>query len=373
MPLRCLSPWGQELAIQHDAESWAALRARNLAERHLKLPCCESPVVLKQSRLGTRFFAHHRRGTCTSAPESKEHLYLKEIVARAATRAGWFVTTEERGTSSTGLDWVADVLCSREGNSRSVAFEIQCTRQSLEDTAQRQQRYQASGIRALWLMRQWNVPVSKETPAFAVRIGEDSCAEVLMPSGTWPPNYMLHLMGRTEPRWGQRVALDAFIEGALHGRLKFAPAVGQVVPARAMGAQTTCWKCKRQTCLLLGIELLLERTFPGFENARIGLDRIGSDPLRGAQWLSAHLPLDPLRANGVGEVKPRYSRTMDERYLSNGCVHCDALQGRMYEHEVAWEQAPLFETEVPVEAWLAENEDEPALLKRWWFDSTASS
>lgn len=373
MPLRCISPAGQELAFQHDTESWAALRARNLAEKHLRLPCCESPVVLKQSRLGTRFFAHRRRDACTSAPESQEHLHLKDIVARAATRAGWFVTTEGRGTSSTGQEWVADVLCSREGTSRSVAFEIQWRRQSLEDTFQRQQRYQASGIRALWLMRQWDVPVSKETPAFAVRIGEGSCAEVLMPSGIWPANDMLHLMGRTEPRWGQRVALDAFTAGALRGRLRFAPAVGQIVPARVIGAPTTCWKCKKPTCLLLGLELLLDRAYPGFGNAHIELNAIGSDPQRGAQWLSDHLAAEALKANGIGAVKARYSKTRGETYLSNGCVHCDVLQGSFFDHDVIDDQTSLFEADVPVEPWLAESSDEPAVLNRWWFDPTTSS
>lgn len=38
--------------------------------------------------------------------------------------------------------------------------------------------------------------------------------------------------------------------------------------------------------------------------------------------------LDPavLRVGGIGRIKPRRSRTRG-RYISNGCVHCDAILG----------------------------------------------
>lgn len=367
MPLRCLSLDSQELAFRHDAQSWSILRERNRLERHLRLPCCQAAVVLKVSRLGTRFFAHQRRGTCTTAAESPEHLLLKDIVARAAIEAGWKATTEVRGTSSVGEDWVADILCTREGSTSRVAVEIQWTRQTLDDTAERQRRYRDSGVRALWLMRQSDVPASEEIPAFTVRFGEDTTAEVLLPSADWPPNGQLHLFGRAEPRWGQRIRLNAFITGALQGRLRFAPAMGRTVPASVMGAMTKCWKCGQETRLFLGIDLLLERIYPGFGNVHITLAEIGKDPERGALWMAAHFPVEALVGRGIGAVKLRYSRTMSERYLSNGCLHCDALQGCMFEHEVAFESTPLWEVFVPIESWMADEREWPASLKRWWF------
>ena len=102
MPLRCTSSEGEEFAFRHSEQTWLILRDRNLADRHLKMACCGASVVLKQSRLGTRFFAHSRRGTCASGPESAEHRLLKEIAARAASRAGWEARTEVPGQSPDG-------------------------------------------------------------------------------------------------------------------------------------------------------------------------------------------------------------------------------------------------------------------------------
>lgn len=368
MPLRSLSPVGEVLAFRHDKLGWEALRKKNRLENHLKMPCCGAAVVLKESRLGTRFFAHRRRGACTTAAESAEHLLVKDIVAQAAVEAGWHAVTEARGTSPDGRDWVADILCSREAQERSVAFEVQWTRQTLTDTEERQRRYRESGVRTLWLMRQSDVPISEELPVFTVRLGECAKPEVLMPSGHWPPNDLLHLFGRAEPRWGQRIPLEMFVVGALRGRLSFAPATGKRVPAEATGAVSECWKCGKPTCLLLGFNLLLERVYSGFGNAHITLAEIGGNPERGARWVAGYFPQEKLKSVGVGAVKVRYSRTAGERYLSNGCVHCGALQGRFFEHEVAFESIPLLEAVVLVEPWMTEESQSPSTLRRWWFD-----
>ncbi|WP_240109622.1 hypothetical protein [Streptomyces sp. MUM 203J] len=44
------------------------------------------------------------------------------------------------------------------------------------------------------------------------------------------------------------------------------------------------------------------------------------------------------RADLTAQVKSRYSRTMRERQLTNGCRHCDALQGNFPVHEEAFDQ-----------------------------------
>lgn len=62
-------------------------------------------------------------------------------------------------------------------------------------------------------------------------------------------------------------------------------------------------------------------------------------------------------------VKSRYSRTMRERQLSNGCRHCDALQGNFPVQEEAFARVAatggpdgldtLLVAECPVLAWQA--------------------
>ena len=125
MPLSCQSPEGWEFAFRHSDETWSALRNRNSLARHLRMPCCSSTVVLKRSKLGTRFFAHTRCGPCTSGPETPEHLLLKDLTARAATSAGWEARTEVDEKSPDGCEWTADVLCTRPESEQPIAFEIQ--------------------------------------------------------------------------------------------------------------------------------------------------------------------------------------------------------------------------------------------------------
>src|SRR4051812_22670998 len=84
MPLRCLNGENDELAFQHDAESWEHLRQHNRAEGALVFPCCGASVSLRTSKLGTRYFAHKPGANCSSQPESQEHVLAKSIIAVAA-------------------------------------------------------------------------------------------------------------------------------------------------------------------------------------------------------------------------------------------------------------------------------------------------
>ena len=102
MPLSCKSGNISICAIEYDAAQWDELRSLNAADDHLRIGCCDSQVTLKTSKLGTRFFAHRRRGACTSAPETAEHLLVKEIIARAIAGTGWTVATEVRGNTPDG-------------------------------------------------------------------------------------------------------------------------------------------------------------------------------------------------------------------------------------------------------------------------------
>jgi len=48
------------------------------------------------------------------------------------------------------------------------------------------------------------------------------------------------------------------------------------------------------------------------------------------ELIMGHTDNKILASHGVGVIKSRYSKTVDGSYLSNGCYHCDAIQGDFF-------------------------------------------
>ena len=89
MPLRCFDPKaGNIQAFDLSADAWQVLRQKDKKTKHLQMPCCDSAVVLKRSKLGTQFFAHKAKSMCATAPEREEHLILKQEAVLAARKKG---------------------------------------------------------------------------------------------------------------------------------------------------------------------------------------------------------------------------------------------------------------------------------------------
>lgn len=181
MPLRCIDREGNQYhSFLMDEYEWTLLSGENKILKHLRMPCCAAPVVLKKSKLGTRFFAHQRKGPCVTKPESPEHLLLKSEVAAALLATGWDVTTEERGESAEGESWVADVLATK-GRLR-YAIEVQWSKQTDEKTIQRHFRYRASNVRCLWLFKQNPL---RDALVPALKVSQASDGRFYVPVDRW--------------------------------------------------------------------------------------------------------------------------------------------------------------------------------------------
>lgn len=306
MPLRCRAPEGELSAFQISADAWLELK-RHRRERELKMTCCDTPAIPKNSPLGTQFFAHQRIQACTTKPETKEHLFAKTVIARAALAAGWDVETESRGSTPTGEEWIADVLA-KKGTAR-VAFEVQWSSQTAEETLRRQARYAASGVRALWLLRQRKFPCSRALPAFHLTV-EDNAAVVGIP-------LMAIQCGGRE--WAQEVPLEAFVTGALSRRLQWAPVLREpsVQASIIIHCGTArCWNCRKDTRGVVSVSFGLE----GYESIVCAVEDFQSYDHLFASILSAA----EARRNGIGEITYRYGDGgLDRGYFSNGCLHCD--------------------------------------------------
>jgi len=175
MPLRAKINDSDVLAFDYSNESWEELK-NSQKRTQLTMPCCGGKAIPKTSPLGTFFFAHYRKPeNCYSQPESKQHILLKSVVAKAAKSIDWDVVTEYSEISPRGEKWIADVFCKRER--ARIALEVQLSKQGLNEFLRRQMRYKESGVRTAWFVSEKvekaisnniNYMVSKDLPVFVV-------------------------------------------------------------------------------------------------------------------------------------------------------------------------------------------------------------
>jgi len=295
MPLRCLDHAGASLdAVALTPLEWAALTTANRRDRHLRMHCCGSPVVLKTSRLGTRFFAHQALGGCASGDESPEHLHLKTLAIAAARAAGWTAEAEVAGCTPGGEPWRADVLATR-GRHR-VAVEVQWSGQADDETARRQARYAASGVRALWLFRRPGFAVDPDVPAVRVRGTLASGLTVLgLPAGD-------------------------FLTAVFERRLRFGIPSGVTARVTVGGIIAACYG-PRCGALNRAVERVIVSA--GTNDCDIALSHLGGHP----GPASAMLALLPRDRQGT-RIRPR---TMQGRtYFANECFACGLPFGEAY-------------------------------------------
>lgn len=116
------------------------------------------------------------------------------------------------------------------------------------------------------------------------------------------------------------------------------------------------------------------RRFPGCADIPVSIYSLSECIPNGDYVVASMLPLTLLKQHGVGAIKRRHSKAEGGDYLSNGCVHCDALQGRFFEHELVCETEKTFEVERRFEeSWAPLLEDSHSDIYRWWFDERASA
>ncbi|MFJ9508679.1 hypothetical protein ACIRPZ_33435 [Streptomyces anulatus] len=98
------------------------------------------------------------------------------------------------------------------------------------------------------------------------------------------------------------------------------------VVLRVLTLTRPCWSCGKDTVCLIG--LYPQRPAPGY----VGLYTTDNPH---TMALVQRLLQQHGHKDLAATIKSRYSRTMRERQLSNGCAHCDALQGNFPVHEEA--------------------------------------
>jgi hypothetical protein len=85
-----------------------------------------------------------------------------------------------------------------------------------------------------------------------------------------------------------------------------------------------CWKCKKSIPVVAGVRLTCQNE---------KFDQFFDFPFLIDELLKTTEVKKCLSNNQVGEVKERFSKTSNQEYLSNGCIHCDSIVGDFYLRE----------------------------------------
>ena len=286
--------------------------------------CCDTRSILKTSKLGTKFFAHYRKKNCEYGKESAEHIYIKNLISLAAKRLGWHVETEMKGETPSGDKWTADVYCVK--GKAKLAFEVQWSHQTRDEFLRRQKKYISSKIRCAWLYRVKgnklhfveDIPYEYDTPVFGMKSKSKQIKELYIPQFNEP--------------------LESFIEGMLQGKLVWSPKEGDRIKAEVIPHYEKCWKCKKETGVILGISL------KDMNDADIGFHKFSDENI--PEFLLHNGASECLSRFRIGKLKTRYSKTRGEGYLSNGCCHCDAIMGSFFISQALLEYYDEFPTPI---------------------------
>ena len=339
MPLRARLNGEDVYSYEFDENSWNELKA-SYKKQTLMMSCCNNKAIPKVSKLNNYFFSHARKGPCTSASETVEHIFLKTRIAKIASSLGWDVITEKVGETPDGDRWIADVFCTKR--EAKIAFEIQWSPQTEAEFKRRQEKYIRSGVRTAWLYKlrhnQEYFHTNYETPAFGIQHKKDS-----------------HEM--YVPQFNQTV--DDFVRGMLVGELKWRPHEGEELVGKLITYVQQCWQCKRNTRVILGIG------FYDRDGTELGLASFQEDGI--PEFILQQIGNSALAKNGIGSIKSRYHKNMAEAYISNGCRHCDAIQGASYYFDVWVEYAYTGSLGEPMMEFLFENSQATLHIEGKWY------
>jgi Competence protein CoiA-like family len=337
MPLRAFIDGHEVIAPLVREEEWQTLRRKVRSKiANVQMACCKAKGHLRISKLDTKHFVHTRGVQCDWAPETLYHLRAKQEIIEACHEAGFEARPEVSGT-----DWRADVLATK-GNVR-IAFEVQWSNQTEEETRERQLRYEKVGIRCCWFMRKppevlVEEPI-KAIPVFQLSVVDDKLLQVSLNRNTWP--------------------LYEFTKSLLSKRIRYCTSatLDSVQRVTIVFYETSCWRCGNRSHMYY-----LDEPY----RTRCGISR---DSIEGLAIKYSECPeeltteivaavekfliSDEVLGLRVGKIKRRFSRTAGRSYNSFGCPKCDAIFGEWYRRvEQLYagyekENAPaIFQTEV---------------------------
>jgi hypothetical protein len=311
MPLRAILNEEDLLAPLLSDNEWEELKRSKVK---IILPCCDSPGYLRTSKRGIKHFVHKQKKGCNFSGETWQHLLCKTEIVKACKAMGYDVKTEV-----SGIDWRADVLATKQGKNKLIklAFEVQWSPQTLEETEKRQQKYIREGIRCCWLFKK--LPTSQprpDIPMFQIEFDDREIPTVIYSTKIFElSDFIIELLSHYF-----RFCKHYLYKKAQDIRIRFFP--------------INCWKCRKEHY----IYHVKNEVYKFMCSGGFGL----GERFRDAQFFpeivsKAYECLKTEKAQAknmkMGEIKPRYSKTLQSAYTSFGCPYCDAIFGNHFYFE----------------------------------------
>lgn len=314
MPLRAYIDNEEIISIDQDDKQWEDIKKRlKSKESVLILPCCKQVGFLRTSSKGLKHFVHIKSDNiCDWKPESPEHLRAKIDIIEACKEIGWKAIPEFSETK-----WRADVLAIQNG--KRIAFEVQWSKQTFEETKFRQERYKESNVRGCWFFRitpkelrdfNNNPLANKEIPAF--KILQDSEGNIIAQLGL------------------EQQPLKSLVNRLLKRQLRFCEHI-RLKPKQKVSIvfnEITCWKCNKPQHIWTVKQNLQTVCNQHFYVMRSDWDSddIDKHP-KVYEAVKEFLNTESGKNIRVGQLKKRPSGIVGKRYLSYGCYSCDIIFG----------------------------------------------
>jgi hypothetical protein len=282
-------------------------------------------------------------------PETSKHNSIKAEIFAACNDLGFNANQEYKGRG-----WRADVFAVK--NSKKVAFEIQISSQSLKKTLERQEKYIRDGVIGCWLFEKPLPKLSDERPDLPLFYVMEQTDK----------SFSVSLSGRKE------LPLHNFLEQFLDGNIKFCE-VARATPEQSVKLvfyEMECWKCKAMNHIYY-----VETNFHSACNAVIhsyetlwGSDRNAHRPEIIA-LAKEYIETEQGKNLKLGEIKRRFSNTVQDSYMSFGCYNCDSIFGDWYVMEAQMEAAYGYGQVAKIERKIKLGENIELPIPHWCYPS----
>jgi hypothetical protein len=293
-------------SLDMDTATWDALAAEVRGKRRkLMMPCCGADAGLRTSSRGLRHF-YHRNATdidCAHKRESADHLALKMLIVVALREAGWEAHPEHDEPG-----WRADVLAVQDET--RVAFEVQLSTQDGAETRRRHQRYAASDVRCVWLMKRVPRDITPTSALPAFRIVQDK------ESGEW--------FAELGPYEDPTVPVATLVTALAERRVRYTPLKSEYLDISVYNWASACYRCGAETPVVMAYARGVCRCGRGGSEYDQSDDAVGQLVAGSIREGTMVLPLP-----GSGLAR-RNSQTAGRPQWSNICVSCGAMQGNFF-------------------------------------------